>query len=51
MEDLENQLDKLCIDEKLTFNSFIEFINIKYPEQNYPIILLFMIYMMMIKNG
>ena len=38
MEDLQNQLDKLCIDEKPTFNAFIEFINNKYPEKEYPII-------------
>src|SRR6056300_1522095 len=38
MEDLQEQLDKLCIDEKLTFNLFIEFINTKYPGKEYPII-------------
>ena len=38
MEELQEQLDKLCIDEKLPFNLFIECINTKQPGKEYPII-------------
>ena len=38
MENLENQLNKLSITEKSSLNTFIDFINTKYPQKEYPII-------------